>query len=98
MGGDGNIYEGRGWDVEGAHTFNYNHKSIGISFIGTFNSVQPTKAQLEAAQKLIQYGLESGKISRDYKLLGHRQCVKTESPGEVLYNIIKTWEHWSTTP
>lgn len=98
VGGDGNVYEGRGWGVVGAHTFNYNIMSIGISFIGTFNTVAPTKAQIHAATKLIEFGVENGHIRKDYKLLGHRQCVKTESPGEVLYNIIKTWEHWSPTP
>ncbi|KAJ8687423.1 hypothetical protein QAD02_023217 [Eretmocerus hayati] len=98
VGGDGLVYEGRGWDIEGAHTFNYNRKSIGISFIGTFNTAEPTNAQLYAAQKLIELGLKIGKIDKDYKLLGHRQCIKTESPGEVLYNIIKTWKHWSPTP
>ncbi|XP_016840415.1 peptidoglycan-recognition protein LD isoform X4 [Nasonia vitripennis] len=98
VGGDGNVYEGRGWNIEGAHTFNYNIMSIGISFIGTFNTVAPTKAQVHAATKLIEFGVENGYISKDYKLLGHRQCVKTESPGEVLYNIIKTWDHWSPSP
>ena len=95
VGGDGNVYEGRGWDVEGAHTFNYNYKSIGISFIGTFTNDKPTPAQLAAAQSLIQFGLENGKISKDYKLVGHRQCIKTESPGQKLYEIIQTWDHWS---
>ncbi|XP_014204912.1 peptidoglycan-recognition protein LE-like isoform X2 [Copidosoma floridanum] len=98
VGGDGLVYEGRGWGIEGAHTFNYNIKSIGISFIGTFNSEKPTNAQVHAAKKLIELGVEKGEISPDYKLLGHRQCIKTESPGQVLYEIIQTWDHWSPTP
>ena len=98
VGGDGLIYEGRGWDIEGAHTFNYNYKSIGISFIGTFTNDMPTKAQLYAAQKLIEYGLKSGYVANDYKLLGHKQCIKTESPGQKLYEIIQTWDHWSPAP
>ncbi|XP_058790731.1 peptidoglycan-recognition protein LE-like isoform X2 [Phymastichus coffea] len=98
VGGDGSIYEGRGWDVEGAHTFNYNKKSIGISFIGTFTKKEPTDRQMYAAKKLIEYALQNKKLAEDYKLLGHRQCIKTESPGQVLYDIIKTWPHWSATP
>ena len=95
VGGDGNVYEGRGWDVEGAHTFKFNHRSIGISFIGTFTNDKPTPEQLAAAQSLIQFGVKNGKISKDYKLFGHRQCIKTESPGQTLYQIIETWDHWS---
>lgn len=99
VGGDGLAYEGRNWDVEGDHTSNYNDKSIGISFIGTFNSESPTKAQLHAATKLIELGVDTGKISKDYKLMGHRQLSdKTDDPGDALYKIIKSWDHWSAAP
>ncbi|XP_011698087.1 PREDICTED: peptidoglycan-recognition protein LC-like, partial [Wasmannia auropunctata] len=37
VGGDGLAYVGRSWDYVGAHSFGFNSKSIGISFIGTFN-------------------------------------------------------------
>jgi N-acetylmuramoyl-L-alanine amidase len=30
------VYEGRGWDKDGAHSQRYNDRSIGISFIGDF--------------------------------------------------------------
>ncbi|KAJ8930233.1 hypothetical protein NQ314_016959, partial [Rhamnusium bicolor] len=30
IGGDGNIYEGRGWGIHGAHVPKYNARSIGI--------------------------------------------------------------------
>jgi len=36
IGGDGNVYEGCGWTREGAHTYGYNKKSVGIAFIGNF--------------------------------------------------------------
>lgn len=32
------MYEGCGWSREGAHTYGYNKKSIGIAFIGNFES------------------------------------------------------------
>ncbi|XP_076248290.1 peptidoglycan-recognition protein LC isoform X2 [Calliopsis andreniformis] len=98
VGGDGLVYVGRSWDYMGAHSFGFNNMSIGISFIGTFNSVVPPKGQLYAAQRLIEIGVEQGKIARDYKLLGHRQISRTLSPGDALYNIIKTWPHWSPMP
>lgn len=36
VGGDGYIYEGRGWGKEGAYAKGYNKKSVGIGFIGIF--------------------------------------------------------------
>lgn len=32
------MYEGCGWTREGAHTYGYNKKSVGIGFIGNFES------------------------------------------------------------
>ncbi|XP_078042315.1 peptidoglycan-recognition protein LC isoform X2 [Augochlora pura] len=98
VGGDGYVYIGRDWDYIGAHAFGYNNVSIGISFIGTFNTVKPNNRQLHAAKKLIDLGVKKGKIAKDYKLIGHRQVSATLSPGDVLFNIIKTWPHWSSQP
>lgn len=98
VGGDGLVYVGRSWDYMGAHAFGFNNISIGIAFIGTFNSVIPPKNQLYAAQKVIELGVEHGKIAPDYKLLAHRQVSKTLSPGDALYSIIQTWPHWSSVP
>ena len=39
IGGDGNIYEGRGWGYQGSHAPNYNRNSIGIVFLGNFESM-----------------------------------------------------------
>nr|XP_012138566.1 PREDICTED: peptidoglycan-recognition protein LC-like isoform X2 [Megachile rotundata] len=98
VGGDGLVYVGRSWDYMGAHAFGFNNISIGIAFIGTFNSVIPPKNQLYAAQKVIELGVEHGKIAPDYKLLAHRQVSKTLSPGDALYSIIQTWPHWASVP
>lgn len=98
VGGDGLVYVGRSWDYIGAHSFGFNNISIGISFIGTFNSVIPAKNQLYAAQRVIELGVKGGKIAPDYKLLGHRQISRTLSPGDALYSIIQTWPHWSAEP
>ena len=38
IGGDGNIYEGRGFGLVGAHATNWNSKALGIMFIGNYNS------------------------------------------------------------
>lgn len=94
IGGDGAVYIGRGWNDQGAHTRGYNSNSIGIALIGTFNSQSPTKLQLCALKKLIAVGVSERKLADDYELYGHRQLSKTESPGVIAYEIIKTWDHW----
>jgi len=56
---DGNVYEGRGWDTVGAHTYGYNRVSIGIGFIGEFSYRTPNSAALDAAKQLISYGVST---------------------------------------
>ena len=53
IGGDGRVYEGRGWGVQGAHTYGYNSIAVGICYIGDFTSVMPTPAQLQAGLDMI---------------------------------------------
>lgn len=95
VGGDGSAYEGRGWDKQGSHTRGFNVRSICIAFIGTFNVVTPPDRQIVVAQKLIKEGIQLEKLIPNYKLYGHRQLISTQSPGSVLYEIIKKWDHWT---
>ncbi|EDV51163.1 peptidoglycan-recognition protein LC isoform X2 [Drosophila erecta] len=95
VGGDGRVYEGRGWDYVGAHTKGYNRGSIGISFIGTFTTRKPNERQLKACQLLLEEGVHLQKLNPDYRLYGHRQLSATQSPGAELYKILKKWPHWS---
>ncbi|KAK7107058.1 peptidoglycan-recognition protein SC2-like [Littorina saxatilis] len=97
VGGDGKIYEGRGWDRQGAHTRNYNSRAVAISFMGDFMSQSPTSSALRAAQNLIACGVRQGKVSGNYKLYGHRQArgAGTTCPGNRLYSIIKRWNRYT---
>lgn len=98
VGGDGNVYEGRGWDTEGAFALGYNRKAIGIAFIGTFTAELPVPKQIQAGKQLIDLGVDLNKISPDYKLLAHRQLSPTESPGQAFFELLKTWPHWAEKP
>lgn len=49
---------------------------------------------LRSVKQLIEYGLTEGLISKDYKLLGHRQVRNTECPGEALYKEISSWPNF----
>lgn len=96
VGGDGNVYEGRGWDKHGAHTLRFNNRSIGLAFIGNFMTVAPPRNQMVAAQLLLEEGVRLNKLTPSYKVFGHKQVIASESPGAVLMNIIKTtWAHWA---
>lgn len=96
VGGDGSVYESRGWLYKGAHTKEYNEKSIGIALLGTFDEIVPPKRQLLAVQKLIKEGFKLKMIAKDYRLYGHRQIrPQFNNPGLTLYKIIQKWNHWS---
>lgn len=98
VGGDGVAYEGRGWDVLGAHSLHFNNFSIGICLIGDWINTVPPLQQLKTAQALIAAGVDLGYIRKDYKLVGHRQVRDTECPGDALYSEIQTWPHYTPYP
>lgn len=91
VGGDGRVYEGRGWGQVGAHTRGYNNNGIAISFVGDFMKSTPNKGMLNAAKNLIACGVKMGKINARYSLHGHRDANCTACPGDRLYDIIKKW-------
>ncbi|XP_004414933.1 PREDICTED: peptidoglycan recognition protein 4 [Odobenus rosmarus divergens] len=94
VGQDGVIYEGVGRNVQGSHAPGYNDIAPGIAFMGTFLGTPPNAAALEAAQNLIQCAVDKGYLTPNYLLVGHSDIVNTLSPGQALYNIIKTWPHF----
>ncbi|KAH6925867.1 hypothetical protein HPB50_011486 [Hyalomma asiaticum] len=94
VGGDGRIYEGRGFGREGAHTRGYNQIGIAISFVGDFSRAKPSPKMLKAARNLIACGVKMGKIQKGYSLHGHRDANCTSCPGNSLYAIIKKWPHF----
>lgn len=98
VGPDAKVYEGVGFDVQGEHTVGYNDKSIGLAFMGNFNTQTPTENYLNAAKSFLESAVQQNKLAADYKLIGQSQVVEIESPGKHLYNIIKTWSHWVEKP
>ena len=98
IGGDGSVYEGRGWNREGAHTSGYNKKSIGIAFIGNYEEGTVSEKMLEAAHKLILCGKSQGILQNDVRVMGARQVVSTVNPGYLLYEQIKNWPEWISGP
>jgi N-acetylmuramoyl-L-alanine amidase len=95
IGGDGNVYEGRGWDAMSFHK--RPEGVLGISFIGNFHKHELTDGQIEAAQELLALGVKLGKLSPFYVLIAHNQTRDTDSPGKNVVKVIEKWPHWSPT-
>lgn len=94
-GSDGNIYEGRGWYWQGAHTLGYNSVGYGVSFIGDYSSVLPSQHAMELVRdQLASCAIGGGRLIPTFTLMGHRQVVNTACPGDALYSEIKTWKHF----
>ncbi|XP_048482504.1 peptidoglycan recognition protein 1-like isoform X1 [Plutella xylostella] len=99
VGGDGAVYEGRGWALLGAHALHFNTVSLGVCLIGDWSDSLPPRNQLKAVQALIAEGVARGAITPNYRLVGHRQVrANTSCPGDALFNHIQTWKQYSAFP
>lgn len=100
IGGDGNVYVGRGWDVVGAHVHGYNMASLGIAYIGSFRHQEPSAKQLTVTRLLLEHGVNHGKIASNYKLVGAStlEPTITEYNAELLYKSFANWTHWTIVP
>ncbi|KAH1179608.1 hypothetical protein KIL84_005658 [Mauremys mutica] len=94
IGEDGKVYEGRGWNTEGAHTYGYNDISLGIAFIGDFTGRSPNAAAWIALKHLLHFAVENGYLSSDYLLMAHGDVSNTISPGQPIRKVLKTWPHY----
>lgn len=94
-GSDGYIYEGRGWHWQGAHTLGHNSIGYGVSFIGDYMSSLPSQHSMGLVRdQLATCAVGGGRLMANFTVQGHRQVVNTSCPGNMLYNEIKTWEHF----
>lgn len=98
VGGDGNVYEGRGWGRQGAHAPRFNNQSIGIGMIGLFTNNLPVPAALNAVRSFIACAQQLGHIRPVYQIIGHRQASATECPGNSLFREIQRWPRFSQNP
>lgn len=99
VGGDGNVYEGRGWDKRSPIEGFANNKNIDINFIGDFSVVNlPTPEQIDGVLAVVQYGLTTGMISSNYSLIAANSTASTLSPGKRVYEIIKEWPNFDSDP
>jgi len=80
---DGRIYEGRGFEVFGAHTGPGGNAYPAVSLIGTYSSVEPSDAMHQSVYDLMD------SIGASF-LKGHRDYMSTSCPGDAAYaKIVK---------
>ncbi|XP_036027287.1 N-acetylmuramoyl-L-alanine amidase [Onychomys torridus] len=96
VGSDGYVYEGRGWHWVGAHTLGHNSRGFGVAFVGNYTGSLPSDAALNTVRDVLpSCAIRAGHLQPDYKLLGHRQLVHTDCPGNALFNLLRTWPHFT---
>lgn len=83
----GTVYEGRGWDVLGAHATGHNAGWIGVCWIGDATKIEPSAA----AKKAMRWCVEEAqrRAGRKLQVRGHGQLPgqATECPGPA-------WRKW----
>ena len=84
---NGDIWQGRAETVTAAHVAYHNTNNVGVSFLGTYTNTAATATQLDKAGALLAWLADVYMIpvDRDH-LLGHRDWVANECPGEQLYH------------
>ncbi|XP_030830590.1 peptidoglycan-recognition protein SC2-like [Strongylocentrotus purpuratus] len=95
IGGDGNIYEGRGLNKMGAHASGYNSQSLGVAVIGDFGARAPGQIQRDAMDYLFSYAVGRYALDPRYTLYGHRDVSTTACPGTAFYNRLEENEHFT---
>lgn len=99
---EGNVYEGRKGGLEsgviGAHARGYNTGSFGVTVLGNYEHVDPTRASLETLEDVIAwqssvYGINPDGTTtemdgtRRETIVGHRQVGQSSCPGRIQYYL-----------
>ncbi|PSN45819.1 hypothetical protein C0J52_05503 [Blattella germanica] len=98
VGGDGNVYEGRGWDNQSQ--FPLAEEIMSVGFMGDYNpwnGCTLNQRQINVTRQFIEYGVQLGKIAKNYSLIAENQVRNTNSPGKNVIDVISTWPHWDPT-
>ncbi|MER5862213.1 N-acetylmuramoyl-L-alanine amidase [Kitasatospora sp. NPDC002040] len=82
----GTVYEGRGWNLQGAHCPNHNRSAIGVQ-IAVGGDQAPSDAALRSARAL--YDMACARTGRQLAMRGHRDGFATSCPGTRLYAWVK---------
>lgn len=78
---DGTVFEGRGWQLVGAHARNHNAVSVGVAYVGDGRQPVPVEAQ----RAIVWLAGEAEDRFGSLRRVGHRDVGSTVCPGDVLY-------------
>lgn len=93
IGGDGNIYVGRGWGVEGV----YSNKTLDIAFHGNFHYDCPYLNMIQATKLLIKQGIMMQYLNKDYDVICQNQSKWFKGTARHLCGEVRTWKHFKNT-
>lgn len=74
-----------------------NYGSIGIAFIGTYQTEPPTEKEIKAFKRLVREGIKLKKINEVYAIRTQDQFLNTTSPGAAAIQEISKWQFYSTS-
>lgn len=95
VGGNGDVFEGRGANVIGAMVKGYNRKSITIMFLGNYVVNQTNPLQFNHSQILVDRLVKVGALRSDYVLRGHCQVDSLIiTPGPNIMDKLSYFPHW----
>lgn len=78
----GEVFEGRGWNLQGAHCPNHNRSGFGVQ-VAIGGDQEPTQ---EALRKVVElYNEACRRTGRTLAKKGHKDGFATECPGDILY-------------
>lgn len=84
----GDVWEGRGWTVQGAHAPGANRDGYGVCFLGNDDpGVEDVTPEARASFRAMYS--EAVKRSGSLAAIGHRDVKSTACPGDELYTWIK---------
>jgi hypothetical protein len=78
----GEVFEGRGWDLQGAHCPGHNRSGFGVQ-IAVGGDQEPTQAALNASRALYEEACR--RTGRRLAMKGHKDGFATSCPGDKLY-------------
>lgn len=94
----GVIYQGRGWNLLGAHCAGYNTENIGICVIGKDRPEAQDVSEAARASIRWMIGQARRRIGARLRVLGHRDRGATACPGDELYAWLSDDMPTGTTP
>ena len=91
IGRDGNVFEGRPLQYQGAHVSSHNPHNLGISCIGDFDTHMPTTRQLGTLLAFLTDQRSRFGVSLKH-VYGHKDLGPTICPGRKLYAWLKDYK------